>query len=59
MYKPNQNFKLSQATKRMMANLDKGSPRNTYKRDMVQAQLAEQLNKMRKKKDDTPTEGDN
>lgn len=53
MYKPNQNFKMSQTTKRMMANFDKGQPRNDYKRIMAEAQVAEQINKMRKKKDPT------
>ena len=58
MYKPNQSFKMSQATKRMMANFDKGAPRNDYKKIMIEAQVAEQINKMRKKKDDTSSEGD-
>lgn len=53
--KTNQNFKMSQTTKRMMANFDKGFPRNDYKRIMTEAQVAEQMNKMRKRKD-TPSD---
>lgn len=58
MYKPNQNFKMSQTTKRMMANIDKGQPRNDYKQIMIEAQLAEQLNKLRKKKEPTSSNSD-
>jgi len=58
MYKPNQSFKMSQTTKRMMANFDKGFPRNDYKRIMTEAQLAEQTNKLRKKKEPTSEGGE-
>lgn len=47
--KTNQHFRLSQSTKRMMATLPKGTARNEYKRIMKDAQISEQVNKLRKK----------
>lgn len=58
-HKTNQAFKLSQSTKRMMATLPKGV-RNEYKKTMIDAQVTEQVNKMRRKdREDTSdsTEG--
>lgn len=55
-HKTNQAFKLAQTTKRMMATFPKGV-RNDYKKIMIDAQVSEQMNKMRRKeRDDTPDE---
>lgn len=54
-YKTNQAFKLSQTTKRMMANLPKGL-RNDYKKIMIDGQMSEQVNKTRRKEKGTSTD---
>lgn len=53
--KTNQHFRLAQSTKRMMANFPKGEARNEYKRIMKDAQICEQVNKLRKKTSPTET----
>lgn len=53
--KTNQHFRLAQSTKRMMANFPKGEVRNEYKRIMKDAQISEQVNKLRKKTEPAET----
>jgi hypothetical protein len=50
MLKPTQNFKLSKQTKRFMATYTDPVARNSFKRDMIQAELASQQQAPRREK---------
>lgn len=50
MLKPTANFKLSKQTKRFMATYVNAEQRNSYKNDMIQAELAALIQPKREKK---------
>jgi hypothetical protein len=50
MLKPTSNFKLSKQTKRFMATYTNAEARNSFKRDMIQAELHSQIQPPRKEK---------
>jgi hypothetical protein len=50
MLKPTANFKLSKQTKRFMATYTDPVARNSFKRDMIQAELAALIQPKREKK---------
>ena len=50
MLKPTSNFKLSKQTKRFMATYTSAEARNSFKRDMIQAELHSQIQPPRKEK---------
>jgi hypothetical protein len=52
MLKPGSNFKLSKQTKRFMATYINAEARNSFKRDMIQAELYSQQQPPRREKSD-------
>ena len=50
MLKPTSNFKLSKQTKRFMATYTNAEARNSFKRDMIQAELYSQIQPPRREK---------
>lgn len=52
MLKPTSNFKLSKQTKRFMATYTNAEARNSFKRDMIQAELQAKIQPPRREKTD-------
>jgi hypothetical protein len=52
MLKPTSNFKLSKQTKRFMATFTNAESRNSFKRDMIQAELHALIQPPRREKSD-------